>query len=310
MSSDQYNALQEKLAQSRFCDVSMLGELECISVTHPDFSARLLTQGAQLLNFCVQGQDWIWLSEDAEYKRGISVRGGIPVCWPWFGDAKKNPQAVNDHIRSQQPPAHGLARSSDWQLKDCQETDSEVVLTLTLALVPSEHWNTEVSAELRISFSATTLRLQLTTTAGDEAVNFTQALHTYFPTTDIRQTWIGGFDKQAYIDALDEWSEKVQQGRVEFMAETDRIYQVPGAITLETPTQTLLLKGNNRTAVVWNPWIEKSTRLGQFADDAWQRMFCVESANVLNDAVHLQPGQSHTLEMVLSPAPGSGNQTK
>lgn len=285
---------------SRFCQLKHRGELPCIDIHHPAFSAAILLQGAQLLSYVPAGEpDWIWLSEQAEYRHGVSVRGGIPVCWPWFGNAAMNPADVRASITSSEPPAHGFARSREWQLQDLSETDDSVVITLSLDAPASSLWQADARAELRFTLSASALQLDLTTTAGSTPFVFTQALHTYFPTDDIRQTRIGGVDEYRYTDALDDWQEKIQKGDVQFSGETDRIYSVPATLTLHTPGRTLALNSNSHSAVIWNPWIEKSQRLSQFADDAWQRMYCVETANALHDCVSLDAGMSCTLSMKL-----------
>ncbi|MOA42482.1 Aldose 1-epimerase [compost metagenome] len=60
--------------------------------------------------------------------------------------------------------------------------------------------------------------------------------------------------------------------------------------------------------MLWNPWIDKAQRLSQFAEDAWQRMLCIETANVLDDCVQLAGGESHSLELCLWSAPLAAGQ--
>lgn len=313
MSDSQYTSeLAECLAPYRFVSARCRSELEGIEVSHPKFSAYVLLQGAQLLEFCLNNEPWIWLSEEAEYKTGSSVRGGIPVCWPWFGNAEKNPAQVQALIAADNPPAHGFARSQNWTLTQVDESDDLVVLVLSLDATPSPLWNGEARLKLTIALSTSGLELALTTTAGNQPIAISQALHTYFPTDDIHQTHIAGYDGATYTDALDDWQSKQQNGEITFTAETDRIYFSSTDTTnpfsekaiqyLYTPSLQLALESNSKSAVVWNPWIEKSARLSQFANDAWQRMFCVETANVLSDFVTLKPAQSATLTMKLTRA--------
>ncbi|MEK9711829.1 MAG: D-hexose-6-phosphate mutarotase [Thalassolituus sp.] len=291
---------QNCLDQSRFCTMTTRGDLSGISVNHPDFSSFILFQGAQLLEFKSGSSDWIWLSEEAEYETGTSVRGGIPVCWPWFGNADKNPESVQKHILSAQPPAHGFARTQNWQLSVLNETDNQIVITLQLATPENDHWNSPAEATLTFTLSKQALTLELTTTATERSFTFSQALHTYFPTTDIHQTRISGINGYSYIDAMDNWQTKQQSGDIVFTEETDRIYQVPSSADLITPTHRFTLTSNSQSAVVWNPWVDKAERLSQFANDAWQRMFCVETANVMEDVVSLEAGQTHTLKLTLT----------
>ncbi|WP_297532307.1 D-hexose-6-phosphate mutarotase [Thalassolituus sp.] len=299
MTLQKYNALSDQLSDTQYLSVEMRDALPVILVRHTDFSADLAIQGAQLLRFAVQSEEWLWLSETAEYKTGTSLRGGIPICWPWFGDAAKNPSSVTAHIIGDNSPAHGFARSQDWSLTSVAESDSDIALSLSLENPAHPAWNGEASLLLEITMSASALTLALTTTAGQKEVTVSQALHTYFPTTDIKQTSIAGLEDESYVDAIDGWTTKPQTGPVAFTEETDRIYTVTGDLTLKSPGSTMTLSGNNRTAIVWNPWIDKAARLSQFENDAWKRMFCVESADVMDAAVSLQPGESHTLRMTL-----------
>ena len=136
--------LAKCLAPYVFCNANKRGELDVIEVSHPFFKAALLLQGAQLLSFQpTDQQGWIWLSEQAEYKRGTSVRGGIPICWPWFGDADKNPKAVQDMIGTEKPPAHGFARTQDWTLTKIREDCHQVELSLQLEVTASELWQAD-----------------------------------------------------------------------------------------------------------------------------------------------------------------------
>lgn len=304
MSDAQYTSeLAECLAPYRFTHASRRGELEGIDVSHPQFKAYVLLQGAQLLEYSLNDESWIWLSEKAEYTTGTSVRGGIPVCWPWFGNADKNPNKVQALIHTDSPPAHGFARSQNWILKRVDESDDTVILVLSLDVTPSPLWNGAATLELKITLSTQGLVLSLTTIVGDQPIAISQALHTYFPTDDIHQTHISGYDGLIYTDALANWESRCQDGDIIFTGETDRIYKStahsPSFQYLKTPSLQLALESTTASAVVWNPWIEKSTRLSQFSSDAWQRMFCVETANVLDDFADLQPRECFTLTMKL-----------
>lgn len=303
MSDAQYTSeLAECLAPYRFTHASRRGELEGIDVNHPQFKAYVLLQGAQLLEYSLNDESWIWLSEDAEYTIGTSVRGGIPVCWPWFGNADKNPSEIQVFI-GDNPPAHGFARSQNWILKRVDESNDTVILVLSLDVTPSPLWNGAATLELKITLSTQGLELSLTTIVGDQPIAISQALHTYFPTDNIHQTRISGYDGLIYTDALDNWESKCQDGDIVFTGETDRIYQSteqgPVVQYLHTPSLQLALESTTASAVIWNPWVEKSERLNQFANDAWQRMFCVETANVLDDFADLQPRECFTLTMKL-----------
>ncbi|SFG99636.1 D-hexose-6-phosphate mutarotase [Neptunomonas qingdaonensis] len=290
-----------------FCQQSGLHQLDSIQIDHPLFKATLLLQGAQIIEFSPlhhHFQNALWLSPSAEYNKGESVRGGIPICWPWFGAADKNPEAIRQSI--QRPVAHGFARSSLWQLKEIKESchQIEVTLILTSSDNSRQYWPYDFELEARFTLGRR-LHLQLTTLNTDHrSVNYSQALHTYLPTNSISETRIHGAHNSHYIDALDQWQLKPQRGNINFQGETDRIYQLNiSAQTLRavTPAHTLTLRqSNSRSVVIWNPWIEKSKHLSQFSPNDYKNMFCIETANVLDDAVILAPNASHKISMQLS----------
>ncbi len=298
-SLSQYDALRD----CQYSQWSKRGELDCLEIRHPLFSADLLLQGAQLLHFAPTGQDnWLWLSEQALYQTGVAVRGGMPICWPWFGNAHDNPASVQQHIADPTTAsAHGFARVSVWQLlavqESMQESGQQVSLHLALPMMQNSGWLADSRLEVIFRLSAAALTVELTTQAGAQPITFSQALHSYFSTTDIHHTSILGFDGFVYADALQDWQQQVQHGPIRFGAETDRVYQANGVQRLVTPTRKMVLQSNSNSAVVWNPWVDKSARLSQCASDAWQRMFCVETANVMDDVVSLQAGQTYTLSL-------------
>ena len=283
-----------------FCSLIQRDELELIKVDHPLFSAELALQGAQLLSFQPQGQsDWLWLSEQAQYRQGQAIRGGIPICWPWFGDAQRNPKPVQQHIKGK-APAHGFARSRLWQLQQVQEACDQVRLTLVLADTEHPAWQAKLQLKLELCLAPQQLSLNLITkNVSASAVTFSQALHTYLPVSDIHALRLNGLHGTRYIDAVDDWQHKQQIGAVCFTEETDRIYQSQQPLQLQQAQQRRIISANSASTVVWNPWVDKSQRLGQFADDAWQRMVCVETANCAFDAVTLASGEQHSLHMCL-----------
>lgn len=309
MHQQDLDALKATLARSAFCQVFQRGELPVVEVNHPLFRGEVLLQGAQMISFAPRGErNWLWLSEEVAYRKGTSLRGGIPVCWPWFGNACKNPVEVQNAINTDQAaPAHGFARTADWQFGELYEAADRVELTMTLNATSSNQafWRGEAEVTARWVLKANSVTVSLTTrNTGRAAVAITQALHTYFPTSDIHQTRLGGLHRQSYLDTMDNWRRKTQNADVRFTAETDRIYYTsPGGhhLTLTTPEhRTRIDATGSQSCIVWNPWIEKAERLGQFADDAWQRMVCAETANAADNWVNIEAGESHTMAFTLS----------
>lgn len=286
-----------------------MDELVCWRVRTPQADLLVAQQGAQVLSYQRDGEaPLIWLSERAEFKQGQSVRGGIPVCWPWFGDLKRNPQAVQAmHQGGPLTPAHGLVRGLDWELQTVDSQAQEVHLALRCAeaeqgLLPG--WPHQVALNLDIRLGET-LQLQLTSrNLGEEPVTISQALHSYFAVGDVRQVSIEGFDQCRYVDALEEeWRAQRHSGELRIAGETDRLcLDLPPRLVIHDPhwqRRIVLEASGSHSAVLWNPWIDKAKRLSQFAEDAWQGMLCIETANVLDDLLQLEPGAQHQLRVSL-----------
>lgn len=279
-----------------------VGQLEAIEVNHPRFHARLFLQGAHLTHFAPDDEpNWLWLSDTARFEPGRAIRGGIPVCWPWFGAPEKNSPEVRRRILTD--TAHGFARTAVWKLEDVRETAQEVEISLSLDGNTdfADLWDGRALLLMTFNFSADGCQLALSTTnPGSEPLAFSQALHTYLPTEDIDRTQVEGLENCGYVDSLKHWTYHTQQGAVRFEGETDRIYESGGPLIVSTPAgnRKLTAIGSDST-VVWNPGPEKAARLSDFPDEAWQSMLCVESANALSDYRVLNEGQSHTLGVMI-----------
>ncbi|CDM38675.1 D-hexose-6-phosphate mutarotase [Ectopseudomonas oleovorans] len=284
-----------------------LDQLVCWRIRAAGSELLVAQQGAQILSY-QQGEQppLIWLSPDAAYQRGQSVRGGVPVCWPWFGDLRRNPQAVQAHYHLEQAPAHGLVRALDWELLGIDEGGDAVTLRFAYdtRTQPLEGWPRDVGLTFVVRL-ADDLGMSLEThNRGTEPLTLSQALHSYFAVSDVRQVSVEGLQGCRYIDTLQDWQELRQQEALVFDAETDRIYfDTAARLSIVDPgwgRRIHLDARGSRSAVLWNPWVDKAKRLSQFPDDAWQNMLCIETANVLEDVVQLNAGERHRLELRLS----------
>lgn len=301
-----------------FCTPIKIDELDALKIEHPNFSATLLLQGAQLIGFSPNDNNLatdpnrnnlIWLSDSAEFKKGQSVRGGIPICWPWFGDINKNPECIKQQVNNLNPlPAHGFVRNLEWCITNIDENCQYVSIDLDISSTPEtlKIWPFSFNLRARFKFSQQLEIELITTNMSDSDMHFSQALHTYLPTTDIHATYIHNANRARYVDALDNWQMKEQIGRISFKQETDRLYFFNAKnnayeLRVETPGRQLLLHNKNTaSAVIWNPWIEKSLRLSQFDAEDYKTMFCIETASVLEDAKQLASQKSDGISMVLA----------
>ncbi|KNC66844.1 D-hexose-6-phosphate mutarotase [Pseudoalteromonas ardens] len=266
--------------------------LEYFDVNGPQCQAKIYLQGAQITEFIPAGQkNLLWVSQDETYLEGQSIRGGIPICWPWFGV-----HAEPDW------PAHGFARKQVWRAERVEEDDTaiRIVLSLPMASVDRTFWPYESSLTVEFVLSEQLEVRLCNTNTGSETFTLTQALHTYFPTPAIAQTRVDGLQGANFIEFGE--GPFVQNEVVTFARETDMVYtQAPEVQIIDTPEGKIAVgREHSSSCVLWNPWIEKSKRLSNFRDDEYHTMLCLEAANVMDDAVTLAPGESHTLTTKIS----------
>ncbi|AVI68419.1 D-hexose-6-phosphate mutarotase [Shewanella sp. WE21] len=261
--------------------------LDYVEVNTALCQARIFLQGAQIDYFQPVGKPpLLWVSSADDYQPGNGIRGGVPVCWPWFG------------MSSEAFPQHGFARTRIWTLGSVEMRNQLVDLRFSLKISEQDkiYWphNTEVSVLFTLG---DTLSISLVNTnLGTEPVTLTQALHSYFPIEDIHQLKAYGFSGSKYIEFA-EGPYPQTTDEVLFDRETDRVYTDLGPVQLlHTPQGTIeVSRENSQSAVLWNPWIEKSQRLGRFNPEDYLTMVCLEAANVLEDNVVLAPGETHSL---------------
>ncbi|MND52893.1 putative glucose-6-phosphate 1-epimerase [compost metagenome] len=280
-----------------------LDELNCWRIRHGQAELLVAQQGAHILSYQLAGQPpLIWLNDEAVFKTGKSIRAGVPVCWPWFGVFDRNPQSVQAmRVSNEAPSAHGFVRAMDWELGGI-EAEGESLKVEFLLPYPDggfPGWPHQVDLKLSIRLDEQ-LHIHLTShNRGAETVSISQALHSYFAVSDVREVHVEGVGGLKYIETLDNWKAVTQTGDLRFTGETDRIYlDAPPLLSIVDPAwerRIELTSMGSRTAVIWNPWIDRAAAFSDMADDGWQRMLCIETANVMGDVVNLAPGASHTL---------------
>jgi glucose-6-phosphate 1-epimerase len=287
-------------------EAEQIDELECWRVHTPYGVARIARQGAQLLSYVdAEGRPLIWLSGQAAYKKGQPLRGGVPVCWPWFGDYQRNPQAVRDTVQANaDAPAHGLVRGLDWDLTEQKLTAQGAELLFTFdATRDMAPWRHPAILTLAMRFGEGVSLTLSVRNLGEQTLTQSVALHTYLAVGDSRHISITGLEGAGYIDTVGSWQEKTQSGPIAITSETDRIYQGrTDRIVIHDPQwrrSVHVISQHSESAVVWNPWVEKSRRLSQFSEDDWQHMVCVETARIMHDALVVAPGATGTVSVAL-----------
>jgi len=270
------------------------GDIPVVEIKNNQASATISLQGAHVLSWKPRDQDdVIWLSNDAIFAAGKSIRGGVPICWPWFG-AHEN----NDSF-----PAHGFARTVLWQVIDTQKLSSdETQITFRLSTNQLDKdkqkmWPQETVAEYRLKI-AKTLTLELKTfNKSNETITIGQALHTYFNIEDINNTIVTGLEGKTYLDKTDKFKSKIQDGPITINNEVDRVYlDTTDDVTIDNTKRKIIIKkqGSNST-VVWNPWEDVATKMGDLGEAGYKKILCVESANVADDTITINAGESYTL---------------
>lgn len=270
--------------------------LPMLDVCNAHATARLSVYGAQVLAYRPTGAaaDLLFLSPQAVYQTGKAIRGGVPVCWPWFGP---DPQSLGR-------PAHGLARHRLWTLRHAEVLPGDatrVVMGLSDSAETRALWPHAFDLSLTVTVGPT-LRLALCThNTGDTAFPLTQALHSYFSVGDIAQTRVTGLDGCRYADNAQGagGALKTQRGDIAFMSEVDRVYaEAPAELDIEDRAGRRRIRirtEGSRTAVVWNPWADIAAGMADLPDEAHQHFVCVETANAGDEVITLAPGERHTL---------------
>lgn len=255
-------------------------------------TGELFFQGAHVTSWCPVGSEPVlWMSQLSNFGKGKPIRGGVPICFPWFG-----PNAQDATL-----PAHGYARLQEWLLSEAQlKEDGAIELHLETTIDPfAVRFRVEFGAELKM-----TLETQLPPNATSPQ-SFENALHTYFSVSDVRTISIRGLESTRFIDKVDQAKLKsVANVALRIESETDRVYlNTLGDCVLDDAQRKRSIrvsKLGSASTVVWNPWIDKSKRMADFGDDEWLGMVCIETANIGDNRIRLAPGESHSTTAVIS----------
>lgn len=273
------------------------GALPMLRVDGADGWAVVSLHGAHVTQWGPHGEpSALWLSPLSRFDERSAIRGGIPVCFPWFGPSAGHPEA----------PRHGFARTSLWTLDGAEDDGHDVTVRLSLHdddRTRASAWPHPFSAVLTVVVGARlTVSLEVTST-GDRPVAYEEALHTYLAVTDVTRTEVTGLEEIPYVDKTADGAQRPGEPRaLRLTGETDRIY--PGALAPVTVLDaggrwTQVTKQGSASTVVWNPWRDGARATSDMDDDGWRTMVCVEAANVGPAAVHLAPGESHTLRTTI-----------
>jgi glucose-6-phosphate 1-epimerase len=247
-------------------------------------------QGAQVTRWApADAEPVLYVSTAVRLERGVAIRGGVPVCWPWFGQGRSPGME----------PAHGFVRTAPWQLVGRDDSDDAVTFThrITSDTATSPHWPHAYAVQLRSRFGRT-LEIQLTSTnAGEVPVDLEEALHAYLVVGDIGEVSIEGLDGKSFVDKV-AGTEREQHGELTFAGETDAVFRTSDPVTVVDRAlgrRLVVTTDGAGNVVVWNPWEDKAAAVADIGPGDWRRFVCVEGANVYENAVALEPGESRTM---------------
>ncbi len=261
-------------------------------------SATVFIHGAHITSYVPKGEEpIIFLSSQSLFEPGKAIRGGIPISWPWFAD----------HPTDKTKPAHGFARTSQWEVRGARHLSADET-QITLGLVDNKEtrnlWDYSFDLEIAISVGKE-LNAELTMTNTDnEEYEITSAFHTYYHVSDVNNVRIHGLDNTSYIDKVDQFSKKIQDGPVIIAGETDRIYLdtkkdcVIDDANLNRKIQ--IRKTGSNSTVVWNPWRSKAREMKDLGNEDYTKFVCVEATNAGTDIRTLAPGGKHLLGLNIS----------
>ena len=272
------------------------GGLAKVAITARHTAGEMYLHGAHVTSWQPRGADEVlFVSAKSRWEDGRAIRGGVPICFPWFADKADDPSA----------PAHGFARTTAWQLESIVQAGGAVTVSMFTESNDDTKrwWPADFHLVHRATFGSE-LNLELVVrNTGATSLRFEEALHSYFRVGHIEKARLQGLNAVQYLDKTDSNRKTTQQGPIVIASETDRVYlNAKGAIELEDHDlrrRIIVGKENSFTTVVWNPWALKAKALSDFGAAEWMRMICIETSNVSDFAVELAPGEQHSMKAMV-----------
>ncbi len=277
--------------------LSRINQLDVLRIQNNQASATVALQGAHLIEYTpADGDNLLFVSKAETFEQNKAIRGGIPICWPWFGPHTQNTAA----------PAHGFVREALWDYEVIEDQAERTDIRFTFLTKGTEvGFEYKAKAELLISIGKTLVMSLTTMNLDNKPFSVSQALHSYFNCEDITKVKLHGLTGACYFDKISEQNAYVPT-EFQFDREIDWVVRDQGepiALTGLGQAPFQLNRLGSGSVIVWNPWIEKAKTLSHFLADEYQSMFCVETANASEDARLIKANDKHALVMELNPGP-------
>jgi len=268
------------------------GGLKRLVIKTSQADAEIYLHGAHVTQFQPRDQKPVlFMSGKSWFEPGKPIRGGVPICFPWFGAGKDG------------RPAHGFARLSEWDVTGAEQASDgavEINFQFLSDAATRKDWDGDFEVTFRVRIgTALGMELRVRNTSS-QSMQIEEALHTYLAVSDVRQVGIAGLAGTTYSDRVGTPHTEIEGAApIRITAETDRIYlNTQATCIIDDPgwrRRLAIEKTGSDTTVVWNPWIAKAKAMPDFGDDEWPAMLCIETCNVREHAVTLAPGQTHTM---------------
>jgi glucose-6-phosphate 1-epimerase len=268
------------------------GDLVSVTIFNKYADVEISLYGAQILRYIPHGSfDVLWVSPESYFEEGKPIRGGIPVCFPWFGP----------HPTEVEKPMHGFARLMYWeviQTASIETGETLIRLQLSSSEETKQYWPFDFCAKLSVLVGKR-LEVQLTiSNTGNQNLEYSAALHSYFSVSGIENIFIKGLEGATYYNSFGKELMTQETELLEIKQEENRRY-------VDTESDCIILdpifsqavrvsKAGSKVTVVWNPWEETSSKMEDLPDDGYETFVCVETVNAYNDTIKLSPGEEHT----------------
>ncbi len=268
------------------------GGLPRLRIRNSLCSGEIYLHGAHLTGYRPANHEPVlWMSIQSAYQAGKAIRGGVPICFPWFGPSAAHPSY----------PIHGFARTTEWELADVGVQPGggiNVILKLPAKPEFAAFGYDKIETYFAVLFGPTLEMGFHVRNAGEKPFTFEAALHSYFVIGDVNQIRVRGLKGASYLDKtrnMQRFTEAADS--ISLTEETDRVYDSDGPCAIDDPLmrrRLVIEKLGSGSTVLWNAWPKKAAEIG-LADGEWQRYACVESGCIGANAITLAPGATHSL---------------
>lgn len=265
-------------------------DLVFITVSNKHADADICLYGAHVTSFRPHNSmDLLWLSPESSFEEGKPIRGGIPVCFPWFGP----------HKTDAEKPQHGFARLMYWEVAGTStNTSGESIIKLQLnsSEETKAYWPYDFCADMTIVVGKKLVVSLKITNLSKVPFDYTCALHSYFSLSALESLSLEGLQGLTYYNQLTGENGIQEEAILEITEATTRHY-----LNTETPViindsafrrRIKVDKTGSKVTTVWNPGEEACAKIGDLPDEGYETFVCVEATNAFDYPVKLASGDS------------------